>query len=86
MNNYWCKYKLSMIPRNTECMIITNRNVPFDPEISVADNVIMRKHCVRYLGLNVDDRLQFYNYVDYIKSSLSQFSGIAFWLKRFPNL
>ena len=67
-------------------MLITNKFVPTDPLIYLNNESIPRKHCVRYLGLNIDEKLKFYDHIDHLKSKLARFSGVARRLCHFMNL
>ena len=66
-------------------MIISNLKLPFTPDIKIGNDSILKKDCVKYLGLHVDDNLKFYSHADYIKSKLSQFSGISRRLNKKMN-
>ena len=74
----WCQFnKLSINPKKSEYMIISNRNLPYTPDIKIGNDSILKKDSVKYLGLHVDANLKFYSHADYIKSRLSQFIGIS---------
>ena len=82
----WCNFnKLSINPKKSEYMIISNLKLPFTPDIKIGNDSILKKECVKYLGLYVDENLKFYPHADYIKSRLSQFSGISRRLNRKMN-
>ena len=85
--NDWCKFnKLAINPTKSECMIVTNRNIPLTPIIKIDNDSIQVKKCVKYLGLYIDDTLKFYSHADHLKSKLSQFQGVAFRLSKYMNL
>ena len=83
----WCHFnKLAINPKKSEYMIISNRKLPYNPDIKIENESIARKNYVKYLGLHLDDNLKFYSHADYIKSRLSQFIGISRRLNHKMNL
>ena len=83
----WCRWnKLAINPTKSEYLLVTNRDVPYDPQIYMGTERIFRKKTVKYLGLYVDDGFKFSSHIDQLKIRLSRFSGIAYKLKNFMNL
>ena len=82
----WCKYnKLMLNPAKTEYMILTNKVLPFEPVLRLDDNVISRKTTVKYLGLNLDEKLKFTVHVDSLKTKLARLSGVTYRLHNYFN-
>ena len=82
----WCNFnKLSINPTKSEFMMITNKNIPFMPELKIGNDIIQLKNCVKYLGLHIDNSLKFYTHVDHLKSKLSQYQGVAYRLSKYLN-
>ena len=68
----WCRFnKMSINPEKSEYIIITNRKLPFEPQILLGNDLISRKTHVKYLGLTIDERLKFSEHLDYRKIKLS---------------
>ena len=87
----WCRSnKLSLNPTKSEYMIISNRNLDFEPTILLGTDTITRKQSVKYLGLQIDSQLKFPDQVTHVKSKLSSLAGISLSQKLFndclPNL
>ena len=83
----FCKFnKLSLNTAKSNYMLITNRPVTSDPFLYIGNEALEKKSAVKYLGVNIDCRLQFGEHLAYLKSRLSQFCGIARRLQGFMNL
>ena len=84
----WCKYnELAINPTKSEFMLITNRNVGNIPiNICIDNTPIQQRTCVKYLGLNIDCNLKFYDHVDLLKTKLASYAGVARRLVKYLNL
>ena len=56
----WCNAnQLAINPAKSEYMIFTNRMIIQEPIIKLGNDQINRKESVKYLGLQIDDKLKF---------------------------
>ena len=82
----WCKYnKMSLNPAKCEYVIFTNRTVINDPEILLGNELVKRASTFKYLGVHLDEKLNFNSHIYYVKSRLSQFCGVSYRLKNYFN-
>ena len=78
----WCRYnKLSLNPSKSEFVLLTHRTIGIEPEIFLGTEPIRRERSVKYLGLQIDERLTFRVHMKYVKKRLSQICGAAFRLR-----
>ena len=63
--------RLSLNLTKTSYMVFSHNNIPDDPKIYVRNVDIDRVHKTSFLGINIDDQLQFSNHVDSRKLSRS---------------
>ena len=86
--NDWCMYnELSINPAKSEFMIITNKSLDATiPTISINNAPIQQKTCVKYLGVNIDCTLKFYNHAELLKTKLAMYTGVARRLSKYLNL
>ena len=83
----WCRFnKLSINPSKSEFMIVTNRNIDFEPHLRIGNDEISLKHSVKYLGLHIDHRLTFKDQLQLLKTKLSRLCGISYRLSKFFNM
>ena len=63
-----------------------NRNVPQDiTEIRIGDIIIKRETCVKYIGLNIDEQLNWKGHVETLIKSLVKYFGIFNNIKHFVS-
>ena len=83
----WCKFnKVLLNPLKSEYMVLTHKKVLVDPIIRIGNDTVKRTSTFKYLGVYIDEKLNFNSHKDYLKIKLSQFKGITFRLKRYLNL
>lgn len=58
--------KLSVAHHKTEMVIVTNRRQPVTTQVEIEQSMISSKRHIKYLGVMLDDRLNFTSHVDYI--------------------
>ena len=82
----WCLFnRLSINPRKSEFLLVSNRKCEIDPLINIGTEIISRKTSVKYLGIHVDESLKFHTHIDHLKSKLQQYAGITYRLHRYFN-
>ena len=52
----------------------------------MGNQTITRKHIVRFLGLQIDDRLTYYSHIDVLRNKLSLMIDISYKLSEKLNL
>ena len=78
----WCRYnKLSLNPSKSEFMLLTHRPISREPEIFLGTDPVRRQESVKYLGLQIDERLTFRKHIMCVKKRLSQLCGAAYRLR-----
>ena len=83
----WCNFnRMSLNPAKSEYMIISNKIIQTEPCILMGNQTITRKHNVRYLGLQIDDRLTYHSHIDVLRSKLSRMIGISYKIRKNLNL
>ena len=83
----WCRFnKLSINPSKSEFMVVTNRNIDFEPMLCIGNEQIAHKQCVKYLGLQIDNALNFNEQLKLLKTKLSRLSGISYRLSSYFNM
>ena len=78
--------RLAINPTKSEYMIVTTKNIYFEPEIRVGGSFVKKVSRVKYLGLNIDDRLRYLDHLTSIKSRLAQLCGVTYKLKNLTTL
>lgn len=58
--------KLELARHKTEIMLVSNCKIPLTAEITVGDQEISSRRQLKYLGVMLDDRLNFNNHVQYV--------------------
>ena len=83
----WCRFnKLSLNPKKCNFMVLTNKNVNFDPVILLENEPLERVVDTKYLGIYLDENLKYHKQVNVIGNKLSRLSGISYRLKEHLNL
>ena len=83
----WCCFnKLSLNPNKSEFMLVGHRRSENFVPICIGGAAIKQVGSVKYLGVNLDEKLNFNSQVDYINSRLQPNSGITYRLRFFFNL
>ena len=81
--------KLALNIAKTKCMIIGNRNITDSPRLEIDGEEIERVKTSKYLGIQVDKKLNFVDHVDYVIKKVAVKYGIlcrinkslTFWAK-----
>ena len=83
----WCRYnKLSINPSKSENMIVTNLDIPTEPNIYLGSDRISRRKYVKYLGMHIDSALKYTDHVFFLKKKLSSLAGVSYRLSKYLNL
>ena len=65
--------KLSLNSSKTNYMLFpNNNNIPENQQIKMDADIIERKHCCKFLGIIIDDKLNWYDHITYTRSKLSR--------------
>ena len=83
--DWCCSNKLSLNPNKSEFMLLTNRPIDNDPIITLGACNISRSNNVKYLGLFIDDKLNFSNHIINLKKKLSRLAGASYRLRGYFN-
>ena len=72
----FCSNKLSLSLNKTRYMILSKSktNEPFSVQINGFE--IVQTHSYKYLGVIIDDKLKWHDYITYICRKISKFSGL----------
>ena len=82
----WCNWnKLSLNPEKSEFLIVTNRDLVFEPQLYIGTDPIRRVQVFKYLGVYLDSKLKFGTQFDRVYTRLSQLCGVTYRLKNFIN-
>lgn len=82
----WCNSnKLALNPTKSEFMLITNRKIQVQPQIFIGNNLIKCVDNFKYLGVNIDNKLKFFNQIIQVKGKLSKMCGVSFRLSGYFN-
>ena len=85
--NDWCSAnKLFLNRSKSEYMIVTNRQISSNLQVSIGNDVLNRVNTFRYLGVNLDSGLKFQSHIDITKTKLSRICGSSFKLRSHVNL
>ena len=70
--NEWLHFnKLSLNYSKTSYMIVSRKNNQLtDFDVKINDKTIMRTACVKYLGVFIDDKLNWSNHIAYLENKL----------------
>ena len=82
----WCRYnKLSLNPSKSEYLLISNRKPENIPQVYIGPDEVTRKNHVKYLGLEIDDKLKFQSHLGSLGKKLSRLSGVSSRLMKYFN-
>ena len=80
----WCNCnKMSLNPRKSKCLIVSNKMVVKCPQLIIGTNPIKEVDSFKYLGNHVDTQLKFNVQTNHLKDKLSQLCGALFRLSKF---
>ena len=83
----WCNYnKLSLNAEKSQCIILSNKSIPFSPDINIGGNIVSKTKSFKYLGMHIDENMKFHAHLAHVKTSLSRHCGIIYHLKNKINL
>ena len=83
----WCRFnKLAINALKSEFMILTNKSVPRDLQLNFDDGSISCKTHVKYLGLLLDNKLNYQLHISSLKTKLSRLCGLARRVNIYFNL
>ena len=87
--DYWlCKNKLSLNYSKTNYLLIhkqPKKTVHENFVIHLNDKTLKRSSTVKYLGLFIDDTLNWSSHVNYLSHQLARFSGVFYRLCNYVN-
>ena len=80
----WCRFnKMVINPAKSQYILLTNKRVPVNPTIKIGEDIIERVNSCKYLGVYLDDNLQYHDQINHIKSKLRQMRGISYRLGKY---
>ena len=84
---YWlCLNKLSINISKTQYMVFTNKKYnAYDLRLELANSVISKVSNVKFLGVMIDDKLQWTNHINLICNKISKNIGVMYKLCSFPK-
>ena len=83
----WCKFnKLSLNSDKCKYMLVTNRDIPLRPIISINNTPIEEVSEFKYLGLQLDSNLKYTDHIKQLCGRLSRLCGMTYRLNSVLNL
>ena len=84
----WLKVnKLSLNVKKTHFLIFSNKREKFDTvEITIDDKVINQEHSTKFLGVFIDDKLNWKRHIEHISKKLSRGIGVLCKARKMLNL
>ena len=82
ITNWLDTNKLSLNINKTNYMIFCKRKIPADISIKIRNTEIGRVYCTKFLGVQVDHKLDWKEHINYISQKLSKSIGIICKAKR----
>ena len=84
----WLKVnKLSLNVKKTHFLIFGNKKERFDKvEITIDDKVISQEHSTKFLGVYIDDKLNWKKHIEHISKKISRGIGVLCKARRMLNL
>ena len=77
----WCNFnKLKINPLKSKAVIFSNRKYTDVPPIVIDGTIINYVNHIKYLGLNIDKKMNFSRHIAYLTSKLASISGISYKL------
>ena len=74
--------KLTIHAGKTKLLVVSNRITSNDNiSIRVIDSVITPTNCCKYLGVHLDNRMNFSNHIKYINGKISRHTGILYKIR-----
>ena len=73
-----CSNRLSLNVTKSSFTVYTNRRVGFSPVIKIRDRALLQVNCVKFLGVHIDDKLNFSHHIDSVCSKVSRSLSILF--------
>jgi len=83
IDNWVCANKLSLNASKSFFSLFTNKKTPTHPDIIIRSNQIQRSTCQKFLGVQLDEQLNFSNHINSIRMKLSQVIGILWKVSYF---
>jgi len=85
--NDWCKFnKISLNPKKSEFMLISNKRVNNHPVIRIGNELVKCVESFKYLGIHIDRSLKFHSHIDELTSKLRNLKGVTYRLRYYLNL
>lgn len=72
IENWMLEVKLQIAHHKTEMVLVSNHKTVQQAQINVGEHVVHSKRALKYLGVMVDDRLNFNSHVDYVCEKASK--------------
>ena len=85
IENWMASNKLTLNHKKSKFMIINKNNARSSMNIFINGYQIEKVNTIKYLGLNIDDKLSWSHQVKYLETQLSQASGIISKLRHYVN-
>ena len=83
----WCIFNyLTINPNKSQCIIFSNRRVHITVKIELNGKIIDVVSVVSYLGLHLENKLNFSHQLTHVNNKLSQICGIAWKITRKFNV
>ena len=83
----WCIFNyLTINPNKSQCIIFSNRRVHITVKIELNGKIIDIVSVVSYLGLHLENKLNFSHQLTHVNNKLSQICGIAWKITRKFNV
>ena len=78
--------KLSVNKKKTNYMLFTNRKINLDlVTVKMGDSLVNRVSAIKFLGINIDDKLTWNIHIGVICNKLSKNIGVMYKLKSLPQ-
>ena len=86
VKNWLLANKLTLNARKTYFMIFTLKHVPNDIRVAIGNHALDRQYKGKFLGLMLDDRLNFSDHIAMISNKIAKVTGIFYRIKdHFPD-
>ena len=83
IDKWICANKLSLNASKSSFSLFTNKKTPSYPDILIRNSQIQRSPCQKFLGVQLDERLNFCNHINSVRLKLSRVVGILWKLSYF---
>ena len=83
----WCNIdKIGINIAKSKGMIVTNRNINIDQQLTINSLPLEIVRCHTYLGIRFDNKLKYSDHIDFLKTKLSQLTGISRRITQYLDL